>query len=103
MRKTNLNPHRVWLGLFGVWSFLLTGVISGFIGGPGALQAIRLENLLHAKYTKMNALQNQLTGLQSEAEEIEKSAVVQQREIRRVLGYAAPDELIFDFSEGSSL
>lgn len=97
------SPHRLWLGAFGVWAFFLTGAFSGLFGGPGVLQAIRLQNLLHSRATHLETLQSQLNTLQAEAELIQKSPAVQQREIRRVLGYAAPDELIFDFSSGSSL
>jgi hypothetical protein len=36
--------------------------------------------------------------LKADADQLEHSKLVQQREIRRVLGYAADDEIIFDFS-----
>ncbi len=100
-----LNPHRVWLGIFGVWAFLLTGAVSGIfgVGGPGVIQGIRLQNLLHARAAHLEDIQAQLTSLQAESERLEKSTVVQQREIRRVLGYAASDEMIFDFSSGATL
>lgn len=98
-----LNPHRLWLGLFGVWAFILTGALSGIVGSPGVIQAIRLQNLLHSKSARLDSLQAQLTELQAQARGLEKSAAVQQREIRRVLGYAAPDELIFDFGSGATL
>ena len=99
----NLNPHRLWLGLFGVWAFILTGALSGIVGSPGVIQAIRLENLLHSKSARLDTLQTQLNGTSGPGRGLEKSAAVQQREIRRVLGYAAPDELIFDFGSGASL
>lgn len=99
----NLNPHRIWLGIFGVWAFILTGALSSIIGSPGAIHAIRLQNLLHAKTTRLEKIQTQVNELQAEADRLEKSAAVQQREIRRVLGYAAPDELIFDFGSGMAL
>ena len=99
----NLSPHRIWLGIFGVWAFILTGALSGLIGSPGAIEAIRLQNLLHAKSARLDKIQGQVNDLQAEAEQLEKSPAVQQREIRRVLGYAAPDELIFDFGSGNAL
>ena len=103
IKPKNLNAHRIWLGLFGIWTFLLTGALSGLIGSPGVLQAIRLQNLLHSKANRLDKIQTQVNDLQAEAEHLEKSPAVQQREIRRVLGYAAPDELIFDFGSGASL
>lgn len=99
MKKKTPNPHKLWLGIFGVWAFVLTGALAGVLGSPGAIQAIRLQNLLHAKVSQLDQLQTQLNELQAQAEGLEKSAIVQQREIRRVLGYAAPDELIFDFRD----
>jgi hypothetical protein len=99
----NLNPHRIWLGIFGVWAFFLTGALSGLVGGPGVIQAVRLENLLHSRSARMDQIQNHISEIQSESVGLEKNPITQQREIRRVLGYAAPDELIFDFGSGSSL
>ena len=102
MRRTKLvkpSPHRIWLGIFGVWVFLLTGIFSG----PGVIQAIRLHSLLSAKQAELVQVQFDIDSLQSQAENLQKSPMAQEREIRRVLGYAAPDELIFDFSSGNSL
>lgn len=98
-----ISPHRLWLGIFGVWAFFLTGIFASFFGGPGILQAIRLQNLLHARNLKLEAFQAQLNEAKAEADLMETSAIVQQREIRRVLGYAAPDEFIFDFSSGPKI
>ena len=86
-----------------MWVFFLTGAASGIVGSPGATQAIRLQNLLHAKVARLDKIQTQLTVLQAQSRGLEKNPIVQQREIRRVLGYAAPDELIFDFGSGNSL
>lgn len=99
-----LTPNQIWLGIFGIWSLLLTGFFSsnsgrlGGIVGPGALQAIRLQNLLQAKTAQLDKIQDRINELQSEADSIEQNPVIQQREIRRVLGYAAQDEIIFDFT-----
>jgi cell division protein FtsB len=98
-----LNPHRIWAGIFGVWAFFLTGALSGVFGGPGVIQGIRLQNLLQSRVASLDSIQTEVNQLQSESERLEKSSVVQQREIRRVLGYAAPDEVIFDFSSGAAL
>jgi cell division protein FtsB len=96
-KSISLSVHRIWFGIFAVWAFFLTGALSGFVGGPGALQALRLQNLLHSKTGKLQNYQTQLAQIRSEASLLENSPVVQQREIRRVLGYVASDEIIFDF------
>ena len=98
MNLRRLTPNRLWIGLFLVWAFLLTGVLGSFLGGPGLLQAWRLQRLLNSKQANFNQIQDDLLKLQTEAEALEKSRVTQLREIRRVLGFAAKDEIIFDFS-----
>ena len=96
-----LTPNQIWLAIFGIWGLLLTGCFSARLGGlvgPGVLQAIRLQNLLAAKTAQLDKIQTRVNELQNEADLIDQNPVAQQREIRRVLGYAAPDEIIFDFS-----
>jgi cell division protein FtsB len=94
---------KVWTGIFTLWGLLLSGVSAGFVGSPGIIQAVRLNSLLHAKETQLMSLQEDLSRLKTEVTGLERSRVVQQREIRRVLGYAAPDEVIFDFTQNDAL
>jgi cell division protein FtsB len=99
-----ITPNRLWFGVFSVWALLLSGILSDFIGSPpGVLQAIRLRRLLDAKQAQMAKLEETVLELQSEAETLEKNKLAQQREIRRVLGYVASDEIVFDFSGGEAL
>lgn len=93
------GPTQLWIVIFIVWSISL----SGLVGVPGILQSLRLKSLLNSKQTQMNELQTELIRLQDEALGLEKNKVLQQREIRRVLGYSAPDELIFDFTPQQEL
>jgi hypothetical protein len=46
----------------------------------------------------LTQLQQELQKLQLDAKELESNRTAQLREIRRVLGYAATDEMVFDFS-----
>ena len=92
------SPGKLWALLFAFWGLFLTGGLAGFVDSPGIIQAARLGSLLDSKHDQQEALQDELRKLQNEAVQLEKSKIAQQREIRRVLGYAAPDELIFDFS-----
>lgn len=93
------SPARLWTGIFIFWTLL----ISGIAGSPGIQQSIRLKSLLSAKETQVHILQDELKKLQLDAEELEKNRNTQHREIRRILGYSAPDEIIFDFSSGERL
>lgn len=92
------SPHRAWLIFFVLWLILLSGVLSSYVGSPGALQAFRLKRLLGLKQVQLSSLKNETVRLRSESVRLEKNHPAQLREIRRVLGYAAKDELIFDFT-----
>src|SRR4051812_32178107 len=90
--------HQKWIGFFGVWLFLLSGILSGFLGTPGILQAIRLKGFLELKKEQLSKSRREVRNLEFDTDQLEKNHYVQQREIRRILGYAASDEIIFDFS-----
>jgi cell division protein FtsB len=94
---------KAWFAVFSLWGIFLSGILAGFVGSPGVIQAVRLNSLLHAKETQLTELQDELSRIKTEVSGLEKSRVVQQREIRRVLGYAASDELIFDFTLNDTL
>jgi hypothetical protein len=83
--------------LFGLWILFLSGMLANFVGSPGILQAIRLKNLLESKKLQLAQAQEELRRLKTDAILLENNRFAQQREIRRVLGYAAGDEIIFDF------
>ncbi len=102
-RFFELTPNRLWVGIFAIWGLFLSGLLADFVGSPGALQAIRLRRLLDAKEAQMAKLEETVLQLQAEAELLEKNKLAQQREIRRVLGYVAQDEIVFDFSSGETL
>jgi hypothetical protein len=98
----SFQPVHLWALLFGLWVLFLSGTLTSFLGTPGAIQAIRLRLTLAGKQEQLTRAEDELLGLQEVAEHLEKSRPVQQREIRHVLGYAAPDELIFDFTTDPS-
>jgi uncharacterized protein YlxW (UPF0749 family) len=98
-----LTPGKVWILTFALWGVFLTGVVANFVGSPGFIQAIRLNSLLKSKQAEVVRMQDEMKHLQSDASQLERSRVAQQREIRRVLGYAATDEIIFDFTAADSI
>ncbi len=100
MKAPRLTPLRLWLMIFGLWAVFLSGLFSSIVGSPGIIQAVRLRSLLQAKQAQMAKFEAEISRVERECESLEKSRVVQEREIRRVLGYAAPDEIIFDFGGG---
>lgn len=86
-----------WGVVFLLWLGFLSGGLSRFGGSPGILQAIRMKQLLVAKQERLKQLSEQVEKLRVEAQKLETDRNTQIREIRRVLGYTAPDEIIFDF------
>jgi cell division protein FtsB len=98
-----VSATKLWVSAFSLWGVFLTGIGATLTGSPGLAQAVRLSSLLRAKEAQVTQMQDELKRLRDEAGLLEKSRVVQQREIRRVLGYAANDEIIFDFTTAESL
>ncbi len=88
--------------MFALWLIFLSGALTPFLGTPGAIQALRLRHILNTKQALVSQREDELIQLQQQIAQLEKSRVAQQFEIRRVLGYAAPNELIFDFSNQTS-
>lgn len=89
---------RVWIGFFGLWFILLTGALNQWTGGPGLIQWWRISNLAQARQEAIVRLETRILELSTEQVRLEKSPVAQRREIRKVLGYLASDEILFDFS-----
>lgn len=96
--SNTISPNQIWIGIFAVWLVFLSGILNPFIGSPGALQSVQLQRILNHKQQQIDVAENQLIALQEDSTRLEKNALTQEREIRRVLGYAASNELIFDFS-----
>ena len=80
-----------------MWTTILTGVFADFVGTPGLVQWKKLNQLYDLKRTELNALEADLQHLQTEISRIEKDPDTQKKEIRRILGYVAADELVFEF------
>jgi len=87
-----------WTFFFLLWAFFLSGFFSHFFGTPGVLQAIELQRLLQTQKKNWNQIQAEIIQLESEIQDFKSNPFTQQREIRKVLGYIAQDEIIFDFS-----
>ena len=92
------RAHWVWGSLLGIWAILLTGVLADLTGSPGIAQSFKLRSLLSSRQKELQSIERVMGVLDDERKRLEENPAVQEREIRRVLGYAAKDELIFDFS-----
>jgi hypothetical protein len=98
-----MTPARLWTAFFALWAVFLSGALNPFVGSPGIIQAVQTWYWLKSKEVQQAHLEDDVLRLQAEAEQLEKNKLVQHREIRRILGYAAPNELVFDFSAGDSI
>ena len=84
-----------------VWFVLVSGVVTKWTGAPGLIQYIELSRLLSHKEKKLEKIQAESHELEKQKRLLTKSRAYQLNEIRKVLGYAGEDELIFDFSKSS--
>lgn len=91
-------PRRLWGSLFVVWCVFLSGLPAQWFGPPGAVQLLRVTSLYNSKIKEADLVEADIRRLENESDRLAKSSSAQEREIRRSLGYAAHDELIFDFS-----
>ncbi len=57
-----------------------------------------ISRLARTRHETVAQIETRIMELSSEQTRLERSPVAQRREIRRVLGYLASDEILFDFS-----
>ncbi len=101
--KSRGRVRKAWYGLIGLWLVLLSGGLAPWLGTPGVIQQVRLQNLLSARDAEQARLQSEIDRLREDSLALERSRTVQHREIRKVLGYAAENEIVFEFGSGQSL
>ena len=103
VRRFEWTPNRVWIAIFAFWLFMLSGVTQPFgFGSPGILQFARLRSVLSDRQSESAEIDAENSRIESEAVRLETSPVVQEREIRRTMGYVGENEMIFDFSLSTS-
>lgn len=87
-----------------VWISILSGLFftKGF-GSPGFIQWLNIRNEIELKKNELKKIEDEIASLENQSIKLEKSKISQEKEIRRVLGYLASDEIIFDFSSSDRL
>lgn len=93
-----LGNKWVWGGGALIWAIFLSGVMHPLTGTPGVYQLLKLEQLLEQKKRTLGTIEAQIAEIQGEIERLETKDHIQEREIRRSLGYVRQDEMVFDFS-----
>lgn len=97
------TPNRVWLGVFAIWLFLLSGITHEFgAGSPGLLQFSRLNGLLQERQAQLLESDAEILKMDTEALLLQTSKFAQEREVRKTMGYVGDNEIIFDFSLSQS-
>lgn len=96
--NTEKQVHWVWISFLSIWTVLLSGILSDIAGTPGLIQSLKLRSLLQTRQNDLTSLDAQMVRMDADRHRLEENSVVQEREIRRVLGYASKNEIIFDFS-----
>ncbi len=103
LRNFKWTPNRAWIAIFAFWLFLLSGITHEFgAGSPGILQYSRLDRLLKERQTQLTDSDAEIERIEIESALLEKSKVIQEREIRKTMGYVGENEIIFDFSLSQS-
>jgi hypothetical protein len=91
------SGHVLWVLFFMLWGVFLSGMLEKKLGAPGIWQAVELKNLLNQKKKILTHYKTAEENLSYQRQGLLEDSGVQEREIRRVLGYAAQSEIIFDF------
>jgi cell division protein FtsB len=93
----------VWIAVFAFWLFMLSGITRHFgVGSPGLFQYLEMNALLDERQSESAGLDADIARLEKNSAALEKSPAVQEREIRKTMGYVGENEMIFDFSRSSS-
>jgi cell division protein FtsB len=94
-----LSSTPLWGLFFFLWLIGLSGVLSPWMGTPGALQNQNLDVLLQQRKKELAQARQESERLKELIEELEKNPSRQERTIRNRLGYVGENDLVFDFSK----
>ncbi len=89
--------HKLWLGFFGVWLLLVSGLLDFWIKSPGIKQWLQVEYQVHLKRQEIAEIESKSDQYKNIIYQLETNPVAQEREIRKVLGYLGNQEIVFEF------
>lgn len=99
---SRFTKNQYWLGAFALWSFWLTGAMYTFTGAPGLIQWFRLQSMIYQKQQELTRYEAEIAELEAEALALQTNPTIQEKEIRKTLGYVGENEIVFDFSTSHS-
>ena len=88
--------RKLWIGFFGIWLLLVSGLFDFWIKSPGLKQWIQVELLVQKKRTEIAEIEAKSESAKNVIHQLESNPVAQEREIRKVLGYLGEQEVVFE-------
>jgi len=90
---------KMWLGFFGIWLILVSGVLDFWIKSPGLKQWLQVELLVRKQRQEIATIEAKSESFKHIAYQLENNPIAQEREIRKVLGYLGEQEIVFEFTK----
>ena len=90
---------KMWLGFFGIWLILVSGLLDFWIKSPGLKQWLQVELLVRNKRQEIAEIEAKSDSFKNIIHQLENNPIAQEREIRKVLGYLGEHEIVFEFSK----
>ena len=88
--------NKIWFIFFSVWILILSGWVPLFGSAPGVRQVFQLQAHYNRREIELEELKAQRDDYDQLFLKLKRDQGVQEREIRRVLGYTRVDEMVFD-------
>jgi hypothetical protein len=97
MKIQSEQIRKLWLGFFGIWLLLVSGLFDFWIKSPGIKQWLQVEYQVHTKRQEIADIESKSEQYKNVIHQLETNPVAQEREIRKVLGYLGNQEIVFEF------
>lgn len=105
LNATTTRRHWIWIGVFVLWAVGLSGIPHdlgrklglSFLRAPGLVQYLRLQAQVSQSERDLQAVRDAAAAALQWNRALESDPKAQEREARRILGWVAPDEIVFEF------
>lgn len=90
---------KLWLGFFGVWLILVSGLLDFGNKSPGLKQWLQVELLVRERRQEIADIEAKSETFKNVIYQLEHNPIAQEREIRKVLGYLGNQEIVFEITK----
>jgi cell division protein FtsB len=98
-----LNPdsiRKLWIGFFGIWLILVSGVLDFWLNkSTGLKQWLQVELLVRERRQEIAEIEAKSESFKNVVYQLENNPIAQEREIRKVLGYLGNQEIVFEITK----